>query len=218
MATTKGCHCGLHCPGGGDGLPLALDGAPAAGDRLMRALRKRFRTPADALRALGLDASVLEEGEKLMSRYAHDARSRDMRRTRDEDPEEMDPNRDWRDEASEGGEGEPREEELLALLRDLTTEDRRMIMDWARGRAPTYDRGRRGARDDPPPFAGMPETGGGMYGSSTNWSDREAQDRRMSERAAADKRRRSFAHDMAERSGDGFFDMFPQARRIGILG
>ena len=205
---------------------LALDEADEP-DRLVRALRRKYRTPADALAALGLDESVLYgEGERTMPKPSYDARNRDMRRgdqemmmpeydrrnrdmrTRDWEDPEVDPNR-------EGGESEPSAEELMAMLRDMSAQDRRMVADWMRGRMPTYDRRMMG-RDDPPPFMGMPETGGTMYGS-TNWSDeRQARDYRK-RREAEDGRRRRFAHDMAMRD-DSFYRMFPDARRLGVTG
>ena len=167
----KGCHCGV-CRSPAVVARLALDEADEP-DRLVRALRQRFRTPADMLTALGIDISVLDEGERMRTR---DTRGRDQ-----EEMSEFSPDRRSRDRGrdEEDPEEERELEELMALLRDMTAEDRRMVADWMRGRTPVYDR-RRLSRDDPPPFPGMPETGGTMYGS-TNWSDREAADRRMSE-------------------------------------
>ena len=155
-------------------MKLALD--DGGSDRLVRALRQRFRTPADMLTALGIDQGVLEEEERERTMRTRDARSRDQ-----EMMSELGPDRRSRDRGrdEEDPEEERELEELMALLRDMTAEDRRMVADWMRGRTPVYDR-RRLSRDDPPPFPGMPETGGTMYGS-TNWSDREAADRRMSE-------------------------------------
>jgi len=153
---------------------LALD---EGGSALSEALHKRFRSAKEVLRKLGLDESLLEQGEREMMRGRdEDARSRDnmMRRGRDQEMmSELSPDRRNRDMRSrdqeEPGEGEERElEEMPAMLRDMTAEDRRMVADWMRGRMPTYDR--RMGRDDPVPFMGMPEPGGTMYGS-TNWSD-----------------------------------------------
>jgi hypothetical protein len=218
----KGCHCGICRPESGEGLRLALDSA--APDRLMKALRKRFRTPQDALRALGLDEGVLEEGEREM-RLAQDARNRDMMRS-GRDQEEMASEydrrgRDWRSNRDQEQEGESEEnerelKEMLAMLRDMSAEDRRMVADWMRSRTPTYDRRMMG-RDQPPPFMGMPMPGGGMVGGSMNWSDeRQARDYRK-RREAEDGRRSRFAHDMAAHD-DSFYRMFPDARRIGVTG
>jgi len=87
-------------------------------------------------------------------------------------------------------------------------------MDWARGRAPAYDQ-RRMSRDQPSPFAGMPEPGGTMFGS-TDWSERQARDYRRG-REARDRRGRAFAADMAARD-DSFAAMFPDAMRIRTTG
>jgi hypothetical protein len=203
---TKGCHCGVCRP------PevlarLALDEADGA-DRLVRALRQRFRSPADALPALGIDQDLLEEGERMMMK-GRDTRNRDQMMPEEYDRRGRDM-RGNRDQGEEGGEGEELEE-LMTLLQEMPTADRRLIMDWARSRMPTYD-SRRGARDDPPPFYGQPMTGGSM-----NWSDeREARDYRK-RREAEDRRRRRFAHDMAAHD-DTFARMFPDAMRIRTTG
>jgi len=148
-------------------MKLALDEA-AEDDRLVTALRKKFRSPADMLTALGIDVSVLEEGS--MRTRDDDARNRDgmqMRRARD--LEEMMPGEFDRRSRDRGRDQDPEEEreleELMAMLRDMSAQDRRMVADWMRSRTPTYDRRMMG-RDQPPPFEGMPMPGGGMVGGS----------------------------------------------------
>jgi hypothetical protein len=90
---------------------LALDEADEP-DRLMLALRQRFRTPADMLRALGIDISVLEEGESMRTR---DTRSRDQ-----EEMSEFSPDRRSRDRGRDQDPEEEREfEELMALLQEM---------------------------------------------------------------------------------------------------
>jgi hypothetical protein len=170
------------------------------GTDVVEALRARYKTRGAALAALGLDSSVLEEEGKTMrtrdqmEMLTPDARSRDRRRGRDEE-EMME---------------DPEEETLEQLLERLDEGDKRMIYDAVRqlvrdrGWGSSYDRRmRRGARDDPPPFYGQPQTGG-----SINWSDR----------MAAEDRRNRFAHDVAEHRGQGFLDFFPDAARIRTTG
>ena len=190
-------------------MKLALD--DGGSDRLVRALRQRFRTPADMLTALGIDQGVLEEEEGERTMRTRDARSRDQ-----EMMSELGPDRRSRDRGrdEEDPEEEREIEELMAMLRDMPTEDRRTVMDWARGRAPAYDQ-RRMSRDQPSPFAGMPEPGGTMFGS-TDWSERQARDYRRG-REARDRRGRAFAADMAARD-DSFAAMFPDAMRIRTTG
>ena len=151
----------------------------------------------------------MEEGSKTMR--TRDARSRDQ-----EMMSELGPDRRSRDRGrdEEDPEEEREIEELMAMLRDMPTEDRRTVMDWARGRAPAYDQ-RRMSRDQPSPFAGMPEPGGTMFGS-TDWSERQARDYRRG-REARDRRGRAFAADMAARD-DSFAAMFPDAMRIRTTG
>jgi hypothetical protein len=192
------CQCGICRP---------------PGTALREALRARFGSREKVLQALGLDQSLLE-GERTMRTRDEDARSRDsmMRRGRDQEAmSEMVPDRRSRDmrrgrdqeyEDPEEGEGET----LGELLERLDEGDKRMVRDALRhlvrdrGWSSSYDR-RMSARDQPPPFIGMPEPGG-----SINWSEREAQDRR----------RGRFAADVAAASGRSYCDFFPAASRIGF--
>jgi hypothetical protein len=190
---------------------LALDEA----DRLEQALRRKYRTPADALAALGIDQNLLEEGERMMMR-GRDTRSRDQEEMSEFSP---DRGRDWRNrDQGEPGEGEG-EETLEELLAKLGEEDRKVVFDAVRALMSNRDWAsdrRRMGRDQPEPFPGMPMPGGGMVGGSTNWSD-EAADRRY-RREADDRKRSRFAHDMAMASGQGFADFFPDAMRIRTTG
>src|SRR6516225_3867719 len=126
----KGCTC-ASCRSPAVVARLALDEA----DRLEQALRRKYRTPADALSALGLDESVLdEEGERTMPKLSYDARSRDMMRRGDQEEEEMSGydrrrGRDMRSRDQEMEPGEEREDDLEELIRELSGEDRRMVTD-----------------------------------------------------------------------------------------
>jgi hypothetical protein len=76
---TKGCSCAVcRSPEVLAKLGLDQDGeASAAERRLAAALARRFRSPQDLYKALGIDVSGMEEGTKTM-RTRYDARSRDQ--------------------------------------------------------------------------------------------------------------------------------------------
>jgi hypothetical protein len=125
------------------------------------------------------------------------SRDDDRRRGRDEEEPEREPH-----------------EELQELLAELEPEEQQIVLDavydmLAKKGGVDYGSDRRRARDrrraadQPPLFEGRPEPGGTM-----TWSEREARDRR----------RATFANDMAQGTGRGFLDFFPDAKRIGTGG
>jgi hypothetical protein len=186
-------------------------------DRLYTELRRRFASPAEALRALGLDESLLREGEDMLtvgklrhlSRHARTARGRQAAslaldaaaRVRDElDPQEL----------AEVG------ETLEDLLEQLSDEEKGVVTYAVRGLIRARHRGIDGGygSDQPPPFPGRPTVGGEPLPlGSTNWSEKSE---------AHDRRRRAFASDVATRqraeNSRSFTEMFPDSKRIIVMG
>jgi hypothetical protein len=174
--------------------------------RLGAALRKKYRTPADALKAIGLDPNLLEE-EKAVSKpklvYDEMVKMADgsytprgvlmafdekRRRARDDEPDDR-------------GEGDP-DDDGVEELRELLSGAIAGAFDaWGKKRA--ADR-KRTAWDDPPEFSGRPETGGSMADPENSYSSVTGNDRR-----------RGRAHDDgAVIIDEDFRKRFPEAARI----
>ena len=194
-------------------------------NRLRDELRRRFRSPQEALRALGLDENLLKGEEMDLSdsqlrrlvRRERSVKSRDLAKmaldARMRVVDEADPD----DLAAVAEELPP--DDLEELIEQLSTEDRKIVADAVRGllaaRNPDAVDRRRSARDQPDPFGGMPVPGSSPLPlGSTSMSDRMGtRDRGRSAR---------FAHDIADRkrgeARESFAEMFPEAMRIGTSG
>jgi hypothetical protein len=181
-------------------------------------LKRRFRTPADALRALGLDEGLLEEIMAKKPRLTYDEivkmpdGSYLPRQLVGYGALDAAPRRRARDDETQGDPDDLDDDEIEELLAQLAG----VAEDWRRKRA--SDR-RRTARDDPPPFSGRPETGGTMTGGrddnlvpsagSGAWRDRGGSGE------AEDRGRRRYAHDSGGVIIDrDFLERFPEAARI----
>jgi len=133
---------------GRPGVPLAPRGdrAETVTDKIVAELRTKFghgrRGQLAALRALGLDESLLQEGENMN-------RSHDRRAARDDENDEPLTADEFR-------------EALRDLLDRVDPKERPAILEALEeeraqfSEAPTGDR-RRTARDNPPPFEGRPD-------------------------------------------------------------
>ena len=173
-------------------------------NRLADALRRKYRTPADALRALGLDPAILE-GKMAHDRY----RGGNRRLAYDAELDEQQRRGDLRNAISAAlDEAELDPTEIVEIMLEHATPDemaaigqccREVAADargpsgWARDRAERRRLGkdmhlrRRVARDNPDPFAGMPEPGGSMS---------RGRDHTREHQLSGDARR-ARAHDMA---------------------
>jgi hypothetical protein len=176
--------------------------------KLGEALRRKYRTPADALRALGLDESLLEKimpkpkltydeivrqadgsylPRQLVGYGAMDAQPR--RRARDDETDPGDP-----DDDDDGV------EELLAQLAGVAE-------DWRRKRASD----RKKARDDfGPPFSDPAKASretSSPAGTAAPWN--AAEDRRRSRRHAHDSNSLITDRDFNSR--------FPETSRISMV-
>jgi hypothetical protein len=181
-------------------------------NRLLQALKRRFRTPRDALKALGLDTKLLDPPRKRLAygpRLAVDGKPRPAR---DEDPEEV--NEALRDFVSK------LDPDQMAVLFQ-------MLEEQMNGMAPLDDDEL--TEDDPEPVPGMPKPGGGMVPSRQAAQDASFGTARigqamgtvtMAERRiiqkAEDRRRPRLAQDarQAMRRAPSGYDMFPSAARI----
>jgi hypothetical protein len=180
---------------------------------LADALRRRFRSPAEVMDALGLDRSLLKDGSNMAYQHHQPARGRDA------EPDDRDRKRECRDairracDAAEFDPGDVMEAlaeyypvECGTVVREMGED--RSPRRWARDRRERRaadrhlaSRPREFGRDDPASFYGMPETGGGMYREDKrpieNFVERRGESRRE-ETSAADRGR---AHDIAMDSG-----------------
>jgi hypothetical protein len=179
-------------------------------DRLAEALRRKYGTAADALRAIGIDPDIVERRKGNMAHYRQARRfgrdeidegfRRELRDMTD------DPNIDFGDLLAFIIENAPDEKqpEIYTALGELGEDVRRGRghRSWAADRLErrryARDRVARGGRDDPPEFPGRPRPGG-----------------EIDPAGATD--RRPVAADMAfdSRSRSRLFDrLFPNAARI----
>lgn len=182
---------------------------------LTEALRRRFRSPAEAMAALGLDISILEDGS-MTYHHHYD------RRGRDEELDDHEREREARDavrRALDAADFDPQDViealaeyypgEVGSAAREIG-EDRGGPHRWARDRRERRaldahlrraGRTRRlGARDEPEEFPGMPRPGGSMVPLHRGEDYRH--------RGADHSRGRLGAFDMALGAGSTDLDTF----------
>jgi len=171
-----------------------------AESRFLAALRRRFRTPQEVLRHLGLDEFLLDSGRPQMAMdhiRAQDLRSRSMGGySLDERPR-----RNGAYDAVREAIDQLEPEDVAELVESLLEERGE---NWGEDRRRAADSRRRTARDDPPSFSGRPETGGGMTDPDNSYSSITSNDRR-----------RGRAHDDgAVIIDEDFRRRFPEAARV----